>query len=78
MQDLVAPFYRFINYNYQSNCAAINTGVQVNSVGFKKIFNRKKEVFKGEISIKAQKITGFAINIKGKNIEAKWLIENIY
>ncbi|RYE29261.1 MAG: hypothetical protein EOP42_14815 [Sphingobacteriaceae bacterium] len=72
LQDVVAPFYRFTSYNYQSNCLTTSGGLTIFSKGSEQVFKTKKQFFEAQISICEQKITGFNISINYKKISIKW------
>ncbi|MGI4749530.1 MAG: urea transporter [Janthinobacterium lividum] len=78
LQDLIAPFYQFISYGYQSKSSVTAGGIAISAKGFKQVFNHQKPFFEAVINIREQQITGFEISISNKKIQATWLTANIY
>lgn len=74
LQDLVAPFYRFIDLNYQSEAGQLRGNIIISSAQYQ----GKKLVMNAGIQIRNNAIDKFEIHIHGKDIQAQWLKGSIY
>jgi urea transporter/murein DD-endopeptidase MepM/ murein hydrolase activator NlpD len=77
LQDLVAPFYRFINISYQSNCQPQKNGLSIGAKQYKEIAGKKTQVMEAIVNIDQGSLQAFSITINGDHIKAQWDIENI-
>ncbi|SDT32551.1 Urea transporter [Mucilaginibacter mallensis] len=76
LQDLVAPFYRFISINYSSRYLPQKTGLAIKAVQFKQIFGRQKQTMTATINIVDNSIHDFDIQINGRDTKAEWIKES--
>jgi urea transporter len=80
-QDFVAPFFLFTKLKYHSYLQEDAENIhfrEIKSFQHQEFFGRSKEIMNASIQVKNQKITSFNIVIKGKEISATWLLENLY
>ncbi|MFD0749932.1 urea transporter [Mucilaginibacter calamicampi] len=78
LHDLLAPFYQFMRYSYQSKTNYQQQQLVVAAKGYKEVFNKKKQVMDANIFIADNEIRSFEINLNGKNTTVKWQTENIF
>jgi urea transporter len=76
VQDLVAPFYRFISIFHRSNTVMQKNGLSINSSQVLKKGNKQTILSDATISIDHIGLQGFTINIQDKHIRAQWTTEN--
>nr|WP_255496149.1 M23 family metallopeptidase [Mucilaginibacter sp. FT3.2] len=74
LQDLVAPFYKFISIGYQSSNLVQKNGLSINSKQFDKRNN--KQLMDSTICIDHGSLQTISININGSHIKAQWSTEN--
>ena len=78
LQDLAAPFYRFIRLSYQSSNLSKKAGIIISIKQFKNIFGTTKQEMDATIDISETGIQEFNIHINQVDIKAKWVRGNIY
>lgn len=81
LQDFFAPFYLFTKLRYESFLQEDTQNIDfrnIKSFQYQDFFGQSKEIMNASIQVKAQKITSFNIDFKGKKISAIWLLENPY
>ena len=78
LQDIVAPFYRLLRLNYQSNILPQKTGLAIRARQYKQTFGSKKKLMEATINISNNGLQGFDMNINGHDIKVKWVKESIY
>ncbi|MGI4020638.1 MAG: urea transporter [Janthinobacterium lividum] len=78
IQDILAPFYRFIRLNYQSNNQIENENIKIDTQQFETIFRKKKQTMNATITLKRNRIQSFQISFNKRQTEAKWIAENMY
>ncbi|OKS89164.1 urea transporter [Mucilaginibacter polytrichastri] len=74
LQDFIAPFYRFIKLQYQSNYVPQKNGIAIQS----KQTENNKQLMDATINIANNSLQGFNIRLNGIIIEAQWTTENMY
>jgi hypothetical protein len=77
LQDFVAPFYRFININYQSSCRLQKNSLIIGAKQYQDIAGKKTQIMEAIINIDHDSLQAFSITINGDNIKAQWGTENI-
>jgi urea transporter len=78
LQDIIAPFYRFININYHSYNQVNNCGLCITSKIQNKIAGKKAMFADATVCIEHGNLVSFYINKNGKNITATWSTKNYY
>ena len=78
LHDLLAPFYQFMRYSYQSKSDYRQQQLIVSSKGYKEVLSKKKQVMDASIFIADNEIRSFEINLNGKNTTVQWQTENIF
>lgn len=78
LQDVVAPFFQFIQLNYQSNALYEGPVLNIRSAQFKQQFGNRQQIMEAAIQVADNTLQGFTVNYKGKRIEATWHTENIF
>ncbi|MBB3056733.1 urea transporter [Mucilaginibacter gotjawali] len=78
LQDLIAPFYRFIKLSYQSSNLSKKAGIIISVKQFKNIFGTTKQEMDATIDISETGILEFNIHINKVDIKTKWVRGNIY
>lgn len=73
LQDLIAPFYRFIKLEYQSSCQPQKSGAAIQA----KQTDHGVQVMEATINIANNSLQGFNIRYNGTTIEAQWTTENM-
>ena len=77
LQDLMAPFYRFININYQSSCRLQKNSLSIEAKQYQEIAGKKTPVMDAVVNIDQDSLQAFSISINGDHIKARWTTENI-
>ncbi|MBD1391550.1 urea transporter [Mucilaginibacter glaciei] len=78
LQDLIAPFYRYIKLSYQSNNTADGSKIKITGIQRKNLPNSGKQLMEAVITIDAQGICGFMVNNNKSTTSAQWTTGNIY
>ncbi|MDN5285222.1 MAG: hypothetical protein JWR38_1496 [Mucilaginibacter sp.] len=76
LQDLVAPFYRFIHINYQSNCQLQKNSLIIEAKQYQEIAGKKTQIIEATVNVDQDSLQAFSITINGENIKARWGTEN--
>jgi hypothetical protein len=76
LQDLVAPFYRFINISYENSSQVKKTGLSVRSEQYMEIAGKKTPIMEATLCIDHDSLHTLSINLNGKHIKAQWSTEN--
>lgn len=77
VQDLVSPFYRFIELSYSSIAKQKNGTMHVETAGQRSVFNQTKNFFKGDVQFSAKGLQRFEIMINGQKTIVEWVGQNI-
>lgn len=76
IQDVIAPFYGFININYHNYNLVNKNGVSITSKIHTEIAGKKNEDAEVSVYVDHGNLVSFSINSNGKNITAKWGTKN--
>jgi hypothetical protein len=76
LQDVIAPFYRFIKINYHNYNLVNKNGVSITSKIDTEIAGKKNEDTELSIYVDHGNLVSFSINTNGKNITATWSTKN--
>jgi hypothetical protein len=76
LQDVIAPFYGFININYNNYNLVNKNGVSITSKIHTEIAGKKNEEAELSVYVDHGNLISFSINSNGKNITAKWGTKN--
>jgi len=76
LQDIIAPFYRFININYDNYNLVNKSGVSITSKIHNEAAGKKTGITEANICIDHGSLLSFSINTNGKNITATWSTKN--
>ncbi|MDN3583166.1 urea transporter [Mucilaginibacter flavus] len=75
LQDVIAPFYRFINISYQGNVTTQKNSLNITAKQFIVIGDKKTQMAETSIAIDYGNLQSFTININGEHTEVQWNIE---
>ncbi|QEC79880.1 urea transporter [Mucilaginibacter ginsenosidivorax] len=76
IQDVIAPFYGFINIKYNSDIQVNKNGISIISKIHTEIAGKKNGIIEGSVYVDYGNLVSFSINTNGKNITAKWGTKN--
>lgn len=77
LQDVVAPFYQFVQLRYQSITRLGNGSIHVETGQQRKVFSRASKVVSAGIQINSKGIQSFEIIRNGQKTTVEWVGRNI-